>query len=225
MKVMLWAALPAMLAISSPALAADAVRSQAGALADGTPVEAVTLKNDRGIEARIITYGATLQSLIAPDRDGKRAEVTLGYDDVAAYESKPNFFGVTVGRYANRIAKARFSLDGRTYELTKSDGENSLHGGTKGFDKQNWRILSVSSGARIRAASSGGQPRSISCFKRSSLPAIRPKASRRPGRTCWPSKSCSNERQRRSSRGDASPSRTRYGGSNRLGKPGYAVWE
>jgi len=150
MKVMLWAALPAMLAISSPALAADAVRSQAGALADGTPVEAVTLKNDRGIEARIITYGATLQSLIAPDRDGKRAEVTLGYDDVAAYESKPNFFGVTVGRYANRIAKARFSLDGRTYELTKSDGENSLHGGTKGFDKQNWRILSVSSGAVAR---------------------------------------------------------------------------
>lgn len=150
MKAMLWAVLPGMVAVASPALAADAVRSQAGALADGTPVEAVTLKNDRGIEARIITYGATLQSLIAPDRDGKRAEVTLGYDDVAAYESKPNFFGVTVGRYANRIAGGRFALDGRTYQLTQSDGANSLHGGTKGFDKHNWQILSVSSGKVAR---------------------------------------------------------------------------
>ena len=150
MKAMLWVVLPGMAAIASPTLAADAVRSQAGALADGTAIEAVTLKNDHGIEARIITYGATLQSLIAPDRDGKRAEVTLGYDDVAAYESKPNFFGVTVGRYANRIAGARFSLDGRVYDLTRSDGANSLHGGTRGFDKHNWRILSVSSGPVAR---------------------------------------------------------------------------
>jgi aldose 1-epimerase len=147
---MLWVVLPGMAAIASPTLAADAVRSQAGTLADGTAIEAVTLKNDHGIEARIITYGATLQSLIAPDRDGKRAEVTLGYDDVAAYESKPNFFGVTVGRYANRIAGARFSLDGRVYDLTRSDGANSLHGGTRGFDKHNWRILSVSSGPVAR---------------------------------------------------------------------------
>ena len=150
MKAMLWVVLPGMAAIASPTLAADAVRSQAGALADGTSIEAVTLKNDHGIEARIITYGATLQSLIAPDRDGKRAEVTLGYDDVATYESKPNFFGVTVGRYANRIAGARFSLDGRVYDLTRSDGANSLHGGTRGFDKHNWRILSVSSGPVAR---------------------------------------------------------------------------
>jgi aldose 1-epimerase len=150
MKAMLWVVLPGMAAIASPTLAADAVRSQAGALADGTAIEAVTLKNDHGIEARIITYGATLQSLIAPDRDGKRAEVTLGYDDVATYESKPNFFGVTVGRYANRIAGARFSLDGRVYDLTRSDGANSLHGGTRGFDKHNWRILSVSSGPVAR---------------------------------------------------------------------------
>jgi aldose 1-epimerase len=150
MKAMLWAAFPGMLAIASPALAADAVRSPAGALADGTPVEAVTLKNERGIEARIITYGATLQSLIAPDRNGKRAEVTLGYDDAASYEAKPNFFGVTVGRYANRIAGGRFSLDGHSYQLTQSDGANSLHGGTRGFDKHNWRIVSVSSGKAAR---------------------------------------------------------------------------
>ncbi len=137
-------------ALASPAQAAEAVREQAGRLADGTAVEAVTLKNARGIEARVITYGATLQSLIAPGRDGTRAEVTLGYDTVAEYEAKPNYFGVTVGRYANRIAGGRFSLDGHSYQLTQNDKANSLHGGTAGFDKRNWRILSVSSGSPAR---------------------------------------------------------------------------
>ncbi|RYD67712.1 MAG: galactose mutarotase [Sphingomonadales bacterium] len=132
--------------VAMPAIAADAVREQAGKLADGTVVEAVTLRNARGIEARVITYGATLQSLIAPDRKGKRAEVTLGYDNVADYEAKPSFFGVTVGRYANRIAGGRFVLSGRNYQLTLNDKTNSLHGGVKGFDKRNWAILSVSSG-------------------------------------------------------------------------------
>lgn len=132
--------------LATPAQAAEAVREQAGELADGTAVEAVRLKNARGIEARVITYGATLQSLIAPGRDGTRADVTLGYDTVAEYEARPNYFGVTVGRYANRIAGGRFSLDGRAYQLTQNDKANSLHGGTAGFDKRNWRIVSVSSG-------------------------------------------------------------------------------
>ncbi|KRA82628.1 aldose epimerase family protein [Altererythrobacter sp. Root672] len=132
--------------LATPAQAAEAVREQAGKLADGTAVEAVRLRNSRGIEARVITYGATLQSLIAPGRDGTRAEVTLGYDTVAEYEARPNYFGVTVGRYANRIAGGRFSLDGRAYQLTQNDKANSLHGGTAGFDKRNWRIVSVSSG-------------------------------------------------------------------------------
>ncbi|RYY29353.1 MAG: galactose mutarotase [Sphingomonadales bacterium] len=129
-----------------PAFAADAVREKAGALADGTPIEAVRLKNAAGVEARVITYGATLQSLIAPDRHGKRAEVTLGYDDAASYAAKPNYLGVTVGRYANRIAGGGFSLDGRSYQLTQNDKTNSLHGGVQGFDKRIWRIASVSSG-------------------------------------------------------------------------------
>ncbi len=133
-----------------PAMAADAVRSTAGKLADGTLVEAVTLKNDRGVSARIITYGATLQSLVAPDRAGKKAEITLGFDDAADYEKKPNYFGVTVGRYANRIAGGRFTLDGRAYQLTQNDKANSLHGGTQGFDKRNWRIVSVASGPTAR---------------------------------------------------------------------------
>jgi aldose 1-epimerase len=137
-------------ALTTPVQAAEAVRGQAGELADGTAVEAVTLKNARGIEARVITYGATLQSLIAPSRDDTRAEVTLGYDTVAEYEAKPNYFGVTVGRYANRIAGGRFSLDGHSYQLTQNDKTNSLHGGAVGFDKRNWRILSVSSGSPAR---------------------------------------------------------------------------
>lgn len=148
MKAMLLGA--ALCAAATPALAAEAVREQAGRLADGTAVESVTLKNARGIEARVLTYGATLQSLVAPDRKGARAEVTLGYDTAAEYEAKPNYFGVTVGRYANRIAGGRFSLDGRSYQLAQNDKTNSLHGGTQGFDKRNWTILSVSSGATAR---------------------------------------------------------------------------
>ena len=138
--------LPCALAMSSAAFAADAVRSPAGTLQDGTPVETVTLTNEAGIEARILTYGATLQALIVPDREGNRADVTLGHDDLGPYETTPNYFGVTVGRYANRIAGGRFTLDGREYQLSQNDGTNMLHGGAQGFDKRNWRILSVSSG-------------------------------------------------------------------------------
>lgn len=135
---------------AAPAAAADAVRGDAGTLTDGSRVEMVTLTNRRGVEARVITYGATLQSLIAPDRRGRRAEVTLGYDTAAEYEAKPNYFGVTVGRYANRIAGGRFTLDGRAVTLTRNDKTNSLHGGVQGFDKRNWRIVSVASGPTAR---------------------------------------------------------------------------
>ena len=145
MKGILYAALLAS-ALASPALAADAVREPAGRLAGGSPIEAVTLRNGKGVAARIITYGATLQSLAAPDRAGKSAEITLGNDDAADYEAKPNYFGVTVGRYANRIAGGRFKLDGHDYQLTQNDSANSLHGGKQGFDKRNWKIVSVTSG-------------------------------------------------------------------------------
>ena len=148
MKAMLLAA--ALCSAATPAIAAEAVREQAGNLSDGTVVEAVTLKNARGVEARVLTYGATLQSLVAPDRTGNRAEVTLGYDTAVEYEAKPNYFGVTVGRYANRIAGGAFALDGRSYQLTRNDTVNSLHGGTQGFDKRNWKILSVTSGPTAR---------------------------------------------------------------------------
>lgn len=136
--------------VPAVAAAADATRERAGQLSDGSVVEAVTLRNSKGVAARIVTYGATLQSLIAPDRDGRPAEVTLGYDDVADYEAKPSYFGVTVGRYANRIAGGRFTLDGRGYQLPQNNGANSLHGGLRGFDKRNWRIVTVSGGPAAR---------------------------------------------------------------------------
>lgn len=132
--------------IAGAADAAEVKRAAAGTLNDGTAVEAVTLSNAHGVSARILTYGATLQALIGPDRDGKPADVILGYDDISSYENHPNYFGVTVGRYANRIAGGKFTLDGKSYQLPLNDKANSLHGGGKGFDKKIWKIISIRSG-------------------------------------------------------------------------------
>jgi aldose 1-epimerase len=123
--------------------AATAERASFGTLADGTPVPVVELRNSKGIRARVIAYGASLQSLEAPDRHGTVDLITLGYDTIAGYEQQRMYNGVTVGRYANRIAGARFSLDGRSYQLATNDGSNSLHGGTRGFDKRLWSIVEV----------------------------------------------------------------------------------
>lgn len=136
----------AALLAGAPVLAAGASRSPAGSLADGTAVEAITLKNAGGVSATILTYGAMLQAVHVPDRAGASADVVLGYDHVLQHESRPNFFGVTVGRYANRIAGGRFSLDGTSYQLPLNDKTNSLHGGGKGFDKVVWKVASVQSG-------------------------------------------------------------------------------
>lgn len=126
--------------------AAEATREPFGTTPDGVVVEAVTLRASDGISARIITYGATLQALFLPDRMGNSADVVLGYDNLADYVAKPQFFGSTVGRYANRIAGARFTLDGKTYTLAANNGPNALHGGTKGFDKVVWTVAEVKSG-------------------------------------------------------------------------------
>jgi len=127
--------------------AATATRGAFGALSDGTKVEAVTLTNGAGLSAKIMTLGATLQSLVVPDKTGHKDDVVLGYDTAQEYLTRPNFFGASVGRYANRIAKGKFTLDGKAFTLATNDGPNSLHGGTKGFDKRMWKIDSVSSGA------------------------------------------------------------------------------
>jgi aldose 1-epimerase len=137
-------------AMATPALAATATRAPFGALADGTKIEAVTLANAHGISARIMTLGATLQSLIVPDKAGHSDDIVLGYDTAAQYLAHPNYFGASVGRYANRIAKGKFTLDGKTYTLETNDGPNALHGGSKGFDKRIWKIESVSSGPQAK---------------------------------------------------------------------------
>jgi aldose 1-epimerase len=135
--------------VAGSANAAMARREAFGTLPDGTPIESVVLTGANGVSARIMTLGATLQALNAPDRAGHIADVTLGYDDAASYIAHPNYWGQTIGRYANRIAGGQFTLDGKTYQLTQNDKTNSLHGGTVGFDKHVWQIVDVSDAGGI----------------------------------------------------------------------------
>ncbi|MDV6330326.1 aldose epimerase family protein [Asticcacaulis sp. 201] len=135
-----------MAAGSGQAFAADAKRATFGRLTDGQTVEAVTLSNHKGTSATVITYGASLQALMTPDRNGKAADIALGYSDLKTYVSTPQYFGATVGRFANRIAAGKYSIDGKTYAAPVNNGVNSLHGGTKGFDKVNWTVVKVQDG-------------------------------------------------------------------------------
>ena len=109
-----------------------------GRLADGTDIGLFTL-NARGLEVRAIPYGAIIVSIRVPDRRGDLADVVLGFDDLPGYLERSRYFGAVVGRYGNRIANGRFSLDGRSYHLATNNGPNHLHGGVKGFDKVVWR--------------------------------------------------------------------------------------
>ena len=110
-----------------------------GKLPSGDPVSLYTLSNQHGIEAKITTYGGRLVSLKAPDRTGNVADIVLGFESLDGYLHKNPFFGALVGRYANRIAHAQFSLNGEAYTLARNNGENSLHGGNRGFDKVLWQ--------------------------------------------------------------------------------------
>ncbi len=130
-------------ALTGAAHAAEAKRETFGTLADGSKVEAVLLDNGKGMTARVIALGASLQSLTAPDRAGKSADIVLGYAALDGYVRKPQYFGATVGRYANRIANGRFEMDGRTYQLSINEKTNSLHGGERGLDKVLWKIGEV----------------------------------------------------------------------------------
>jgi aldose 1-epimerase len=123
-------------ATSAPANAAAAVFGHF----DGERVEIYTLSNAHGIEARIMTYGASIVSLRTPDRDGQIKNIVLGFDTFDPYREGVPYYGATVGRYANRIAQARFSVKGVLYTLTANDGPNSLHGGARGFDKRPWKV-------------------------------------------------------------------------------------
>lgn len=148
-----WATMAVLLpTFGLPALgaAAEAKRVDFGTLQDGTRIAAVELSNGAGMSVRIIALGAAIQSLSVPDRAGKVADVALGYATPREYLAKPQYFGATIGRYANRIAHGKFTLDGRQYTLETNDGPNHLHGGAHGFDKEVWNIDTVSSGSPAR---------------------------------------------------------------------------
>lgn len=108
-------------------------------LPDGHPVEVITLVNGQGMEVRAMTYGATILSIKVPDARGVMGDVVLGYDSLAGYVRNSPYFGAVVGRYGNRIAGGRFTLDGTAYTLAVNNGPNALHGGLRGFDKAVWK--------------------------------------------------------------------------------------
>ncbi len=143
-----------------------------GAVA-GQPVALYTLSNAHGMRVRIMTYGATIQSITVPDRNGQPADVALGFSSLDGYVNKGGpagvYFGATIGRYANRIAKGTFTLDGATYHLPINNGPNSLHGGTTGFDKRVWQATEVRQGgavgltlSRVSADGEDGYPGTLS---------------------------------------------------------------
>jgi len=110
---------------------------------DGTAVEQYVLRNSHGMQATVITYGAVLQSLKVPDKHGQFADVVLGFDNVQGYQAGTAFFGATIGRFGNRLAKGAFELDGKRFQVPLNDGPNSLHGGPQGFDKHVWKAQPV----------------------------------------------------------------------------------
>jgi len=143
----------ALLAVISSGCSARTATSQSGntdmkttwgMTPDGQTVELYTLRNSKGAEARIMNYGGVLVSLKVPDRTGTFGDVVAGLDSFQDYLKPPPYFGAIIGRYGNRIGDARFSLNGVEYKLSKNDGQNSLHGGARGFDKRLWHATPLS---------------------------------------------------------------------------------
>jgi aldose 1-epimerase len=120
-------------------MSASISKSPYGTAPEGAPVDLYTLANANGLVCKVITYGAIITELHVPDRNGKLGDIVLGFDSLAEYVARNPFFGCVVGRVANRIAKGRFKLDGKTYSLPINNGPNCLHGGGKGFDKAVWK--------------------------------------------------------------------------------------
>ncbi|MCX9147921.1 aldose epimerase family protein [Erythrobacter sp. WG] len=121
----------------------SATRRTFGHLPDGRAVEAVTLTQTNGMSATILAWGATLQAMLVPDREGTLADVTLGHATLGDYLASDAYFGASVGRVANRIAGGRFILDGEAYRVPANNGSNALHGGPVGFDRALWTIAAV----------------------------------------------------------------------------------
>ncbi len=129
--------------MSQPGKSQTVSRRVFGHLPDGTAIELVRLHGQGGFEVGVITYGAALLSIFAPDRAGRLADVMLGFDDLKDYVAVRRFFGATVGRYANRIANGSFELDGQRFQLATNAGAKALHGGLAGFDRKSWSVAAT----------------------------------------------------------------------------------
>jgi aldose 1-epimerase len=145
--------------LSTNIMAATTVKkSDFGKMPDGSAVSLFTLTNGKGAEARIITYGGILVSMKAPDRKGALGDVVLGHDTLADYlADNKTYFGALIGRYANRIGHATFTLDGVKYSVPANDNGNSLHGGPQGFDKKNWTARALPDGVELTYVSKAGE--------------------------------------------------------------------
>ncbi|WP_181795720.1 aldose epimerase family protein [Streptomyces sp. WELS2] len=136
------------------------VKELFGTLADGTKVHRWSLENG-GTRMKVLSYGGVVQTLQLPDRHGRYANVVAGFDNLADYAAKSPYFGALIGRYGNRIDAGRFTLDGKRYQLDVNDGDNSLHGGSRGFDKRVWDVEPFTEGTdvglRLRYTSADGE--------------------------------------------------------------------
>lgn len=137
-----WLGLAPMLCLVALPALGDVSKMPYGTTPDGQAVDQYTITNGH-VTAKIITYGGIITNLIVPDRDGKPGDVVLGFDDLSGYTGTHPYFGALVGRYANRIAKGKFTLDGKDYTLATNNGPNALHGGLAGFDKKVWKAEPV----------------------------------------------------------------------------------
>ncbi|GAB0119727.1 aldose epimerase family protein [Acidisoma sp. 7E03] len=133
-------------------------RQSAGRLSTGEEVTEYRMRNAAGFELRFLDRGGIVTALMAPDRHGRFANVTLDHADLPLYETNPGYFGAIIGRYANRLGGARFSLGGKTYSLAANNGPNTLHGGLAGFDKALWEVKAAQSGLTLSAVLSHTSP-------------------------------------------------------------------
>ncbi len=153
---------------STPAAAADtaddngssglSVSATVQRNSDADSITTCVLSNDQGMTVELIDNGAIVTSIVVPDRDGQLADVVLGYDDPVAYRADNPYFGAFIGRYGNRIAKGRFTLGGKTYELATNNGPNHLHGGVKGFNRNTWSATPITEDDRVGVKFSGTSP-------------------------------------------------------------------
>src|SRR5215471_7015463 len=130
--------------VNSAEMAKPMEKKAFGTTPDGKTADVYTLTNKNGMQVTITNYGGAVVSVMVPDKSGKLGDVVLGYDTLEGYVTDKNFFGALIGRYGNRIGHAEFKIDGTTYTLAKNNGENSLHGGLKGFNKALWDAKDIS---------------------------------------------------------------------------------